>query len=176
MKKKYKLVLKVPKTPKSAYNHGRFISSLIEHQIKHFHDVEKALLKAGQKLTDISKIKTELHASKYLKRMTALLHPQGADKHLEASWLLPVADIRKEEQRKEILVACRAIGHQDRLQPATFCGIAEAEGAEICVEVSCQRRQGKRLDARCFGASGQCRERHVTRRIGVACDIEPTQR
>jgi hypothetical protein len=35
-------------------------------------------LKAGQKLTDISKIKTELHASKYLK--TALLHPQGADK------------------------------------------------------------------------------------------------
>ncbi len=80
MKKKYKLVLKVPKTPKSAYNHGRFISSLIEHQIKHFHDVEKALLKAGQKLTDISKIKTELHASKYLKRMTALLHPQGAGK------------------------------------------------------------------------------------------------
>ncbi len=80
MKKKYKLVLKVPKTPKSAYNHGRFISSLIEHQIKHFHDVEKALLKAGQKLTDISNIKTELHASKYLKRMTALLHPQGADK------------------------------------------------------------------------------------------------
>src|SRR5260370_28559785 len=85
MKKKYKLVLKVPKTPKSAYNHGRFISSLIEHQIKHFHDVEKALLKAGQKLTDISKIKTELHASKYLKKMTALLHPQGADKPRNAA-------------------------------------------------------------------------------------------
>src|SRR6266704_2840178 len=85
MRKKYKLVLKVPKTPKSAYNHGRFISSLIEHQIKHFHDVEKALLKAGQKLTDISKIKTELHASKYLKKMTALLHPQGADKPRKAA-------------------------------------------------------------------------------------------
>jgi hypothetical protein len=80
MEKKYKLVAKVPKTPKSAYDHGRFISSLIEHQIKHFHDIEKSLLKPGQKLTDISKIKTELHASKYLKKMTTLLHPQGAEK------------------------------------------------------------------------------------------------
>ena len=78
MDKKYKLVQKVPKTPKSAYNHGRFISSLIEHQLKHFNEVEKSLLKAGEKLTDISKIKTELHASKYLKKMTARLHPQGA--------------------------------------------------------------------------------------------------
>jgi hypothetical protein len=79
MKKKYKLVMKVPKTPKNAYDHGRFISSLIEHQIKHFHEVEKSLLKPGQKLTGISKIKTELQASKYLKKMTALLHPQGAE-------------------------------------------------------------------------------------------------
>jgi hypothetical protein len=85
MKKKYKLVAKVPKTPKSAYDHGRFISSLIEHQIKHFSEVEKSLLKPGQKLTDISKIKTELQASKYLKKMTALLHPQGADKPRKAA-------------------------------------------------------------------------------------------
>jgi hypothetical protein len=78
MKKKYKLMQKVPKTPKSAYNHGRFISSLIEHQVKHFHEVERSLAKPGEPLTDISKIKTELHASKYLKKMTAQLHPQGA--------------------------------------------------------------------------------------------------
>ena len=79
MKKKYKLMMKVPKTPKSAYDHGRFISSLIEHQLKHFNEVEKSLLKQGQKLTDVSRIKTELQASKYLKKMTALLHPQGAE-------------------------------------------------------------------------------------------------
>jgi hypothetical protein len=85
MEKKYKLVMKVPKTPKGAYDHGRFISSLIEHQIKHFNEVEKSLLKPGQKLTDISKIKTELQASKYLKKMTALLHPQGADKPQKAA-------------------------------------------------------------------------------------------
>jgi hypothetical protein len=85
MGKKYKLVQKVPKTPKSAYNHGRFISSLIEHQLKHFSEVEKSLLKPGQKLTDISKIKTELQASQYLKKMTALLHPQGAEKPRKAA-------------------------------------------------------------------------------------------
>jgi hypothetical protein len=80
LKRRYKLVQKVPKTPKSAYNHGRFISSLIEHQIKHFHEVEKSLARPGEQLTEISKIKTELDASKYLKKMTARLHPQGAEK------------------------------------------------------------------------------------------------
>jgi hypothetical protein len=80
LKRKFKLVQKVPQTPKSAYNHGRFISSLIEHQLKHFNELEKSLLKAEEKLTDVSKIKTELQASKYLKRMTALLHPQGVEK------------------------------------------------------------------------------------------------
>lgn len=82
-KRRYKLVQKVPKTPKSAYNHGRFISSLIEHQIKHFHEVEKSLARSGEQLTDISKIKTELDASKYLKKMTARLHPQGAEKRMK---------------------------------------------------------------------------------------------
>lgn len=86
MDKKYKLVQKVPKTPKTAYDHHRFISSLLEHQVRHFHDLEKGLLKAGQKLTDIAKIKTELHASKYLKKMTALLHPQGAEQPAKAVW------------------------------------------------------------------------------------------
>lgn len=85
MDKKYKLVQNVPKTPKSAYDHGRFISSLIEHQLKHFNEVEKSLLKVGEKLTDISKIRTELQASKYLRKMTALLHPQGAEKLRKAT-------------------------------------------------------------------------------------------
>jgi hypothetical protein len=97
MKKKYKLVMKVPKTPKSAYDHGRFISSLIEHQLKHFNEVEKTLLKAGEKLTDVSKIKTELEASKYLKKMTALMHPQGAEKARIAA---PTRRAKKPAKRK----------------------------------------------------------------------------
>ena len=83
LKRRYKLVQKVPKTPKSAYNHGRFISSLIEHQIKHFHEVEKSLARPDERLTEISKLTTELDASKYLKKMTARLHPQGAEKPTE---------------------------------------------------------------------------------------------
>src|SRR5712672_1792454 len=43
---------------------------------------------------------------------------------------------------------------------------AEAECAQVLVEVTHPRRQGKRLNARCFGAFGQCRQRRVTRGIG----------
>src|SRR5712671_1890924 len=52
---------------------------------------------------------------------------------------------------------------------------AGAECTQVLVEVAHPRRQGKRLNARCFGAFGQCRERHVTRGIGVAHDVEPAQ-
>jgi len=97
MEKKYKLVMKVPKPTKSAYDHKRFISGLIQHQIRHFHDVEKSLLKDGQKLTDISKIETELQASKYLKKMTALLHPQGYEKPRR------LAKLKKPAPRKRIV-------------------------------------------------------------------------
>ena len=100
MGKKYKLVMKVPKTPKGAYDHGRFISSLIEHQIKHFNEVEKSFLKPGQKLTDISKIKTELQASKYLNKMTALLHPQGADKTQKEAQPRKTRDVLKAAKSK----------------------------------------------------------------------------
>jgi len=68
MKKKYKLVAKVPKTPKSSYNHNRFISDLLRQQVHHFHALEKSGLGPDEQPTDISKIKTELHASEYLKK------------------------------------------------------------------------------------------------------------
>jgi hypothetical protein len=99
MDKKYKLVQKVPKTPKSAYNHHRFISSLIHHQLKHFNELEKSLLNAGEKLTDLSRIKTELHASKYLKKMTELLHPQGVEK--------PQRTVRRKKARKAAKVMAK---------------------------------------------------------------------
>src|SRR5260370_24997520 len=117
MKKKYKLVLKVPKRPKSAYNTGRFISRLIEHQIKHFHDVEKALLKAGQKLTDISKIKTELHARKYLKKMTALVHRKGADKPRNAAQPKKTRNRTKAAKRKSKAKSRQSIRKSRRRRP-----------------------------------------------------------
>ena len=53
---------------------------------------------------------------------------------------------------------------------------AGAGGLHVLVEVAPPRRQGKRLDTRDLGAFGQCRERRVARGIGVAGDVEPTQR
>jgi hypothetical protein len=45
---------------------------------------------------------------------------------------------------------------------------AEAEHTQVLVEVAHPRRQGKRLNARCFSAFGQCGRGHATRGIGVA--------
>ena len=53
---------------------------------------------------------------------------------------------------------------------------AEAKCTQVFIEVAHPRRQGKRLDACSFGAFGQCRERYVTRGVGVAGDLEATQR
>jgi hypothetical protein len=53
---------------------------------------------------------------------------------------------------------------------------AEAEHTQVLVEVAHPRRQGKRLNARCFSAFGQCGRGHATRGIGVAGDVEPPQR
>ena len=80
MKKKYAFVVKVPKTEKGAYNHDRPISSLIEYQMKHLREAEASLPKARQTNIDISTLKTELQASKYIQKITAILHPQGAEK------------------------------------------------------------------------------------------------
>jgi hypothetical protein len=52
----------------------------------------------------------------------------------------------------------------------------DAEGAQVFVEDTQPGRQGERLNARCFGAFGQRRQRHVAGGIGVAGDVEPAQR
>lgn len=77
MKKKYAFVVKVPKTPKAAYDQDRPISSLIEHQLKHLHEVEISLPKGRQTNIDITTLKTERQASDYIQKVTAELHPQG---------------------------------------------------------------------------------------------------
>jgi hypothetical protein len=64
-----------------------------------------------------------------------------------------------------------------RMKRTTSCGAswmrsvarsAEAEHTQVLVEVAHPRRQGKRLNARCFSAFGQCGRGHATRGIGVA--------
>ena len=78
--KKYAYMVKVPKTPKSAYDHDRSISSLIEFQVKHLRDAEKSLPKHHQTNIDIKTLDTERKASEYIQKVTAKLHPQGVQK------------------------------------------------------------------------------------------------
>lgn len=85
MKKKYAFVVRVPKPRKGAYNHHRFISSLIANQLRHLREAERKLPKKHQSGIDIAKIKTELQASKYIEMVTSRLHPQGAAKPLRAA-------------------------------------------------------------------------------------------
>ena len=70
-------VIKVPKTPKSAYNPGRPASALLKAQVEH---LEAA---AGVQAGDVRKRRrpprTEGEASKYIEQLTRTLHPQGAD-------------------------------------------------------------------------------------------------
>jgi len=80
MKKKYAFIVKVPKTEKGAYNHDRPISGLIEYQVKHLHDAEISLPERRQTHIDISTLKTELQASRYIQKVMVQLHPKGAPK------------------------------------------------------------------------------------------------
>lgn len=78
--KKYAFVVPVPKTEKGAYNHDRPISSLIGYQLKHLQEAEKSLPKRHQTNIDISTLETERQASDYIQKVTAKLHPRGAER------------------------------------------------------------------------------------------------
>jgi hypothetical protein len=70
----------VPKPAKSSYNPIRLLekNALLRNQVQHFREVEKLLPPEKQSGMDFASIKTEAHAAEYLRRLTAVLHPQGA--------------------------------------------------------------------------------------------------
>lgn len=70
----------VPKTPSSAGNKHRPVSDLLKSQVQHFREIEKAWPKDKQTGIDVAKLKTESDASSYIRKITAILHPQGAGK------------------------------------------------------------------------------------------------
>jgi hypothetical protein len=73
-------IIKYPKPSKDSYNPNRPLSknTLLENQVKHFMKVEKQLPPEKRTGMDHARIKTEAHASEYVERMTAILHPAGA--------------------------------------------------------------------------------------------------
>jgi hypothetical protein len=68
----------IAKTPKSAYNPDRPLSSLVANQVLHLYRVEGSLPRRKRTGVNIEGIETEGQASRYIKKMTRLLHPAGA--------------------------------------------------------------------------------------------------
>ena len=68
----------VPKPPPGAGNRHRPISDLLKSQVLHFREIERTWSKEKQTGIDIGLVKTEAEASAYIRKITAILHPQGA--------------------------------------------------------------------------------------------------
>jgi len=77
--RQYARVVEVPEIEEheKAYNHSRPISGLVLHQLRHLHAAEQSLPEKDQTGINITKIHTELEASKYIKKVMVKLHPQG---------------------------------------------------------------------------------------------------
>lgn len=71
-------VVRVPKPAHGSMNKYRPMSHLLRSQVSHFHEVEKSWPANTQTGIDIRKLKTESDAAGYIRRITAVLHPEGA--------------------------------------------------------------------------------------------------
>lgn len=98
--KEYARVIEVPaiEEDEKAYNHDRPISSLLMHQLRHLHAAERFLPEKDRSHINISKLHTELEASKYIQKVMKKLHPQTKKKKIvKALKRKPVARARKSQ-------------------------------------------------------------------------------
>ena len=77
---KHLYVVSVPRPYSKPYNPDREITDLVQNQVRHLSLAERHFPKHGQTNVDVHSIKTDLEASDYIRRVTALLHPAGAVK------------------------------------------------------------------------------------------------
>ena len=73
-------IVEVPQPAPGSYNPDRLLSknTLLLHQVQHFQQVEQTLPEDRRSGHDPKSIVTEGHAAEYLRKMTAILHPQEA--------------------------------------------------------------------------------------------------
>jgi len=69
-------VISIPKPPKGAFNPHRPVSELVWSQVEHLAAVVKKDIDDQRRA-----ISTEAQASAFIKKMTAILHPEGARKN-----------------------------------------------------------------------------------------------
>ena len=68
-------VISIPKPPKNAFNKHRPVSELIWSQVEHLAAVVKKDIDDQRRA-----ISTEAQAAAFIRKMTAILHPEGAKK------------------------------------------------------------------------------------------------
>lgn len=73
-------MIDVPEVEKEAYNPNRPISGLIHTQLVHLSAAEQQLPQAKRTGINIAMLHTEGEAARYIQKVTAMLHPQGAGK------------------------------------------------------------------------------------------------
>ena len=66
-------VILIPKTPRSAYNPNRPLSSLLKTQMLHLREAEKLFPPEHHSDIYINAIKTEAEAAKYISRVTSTI-------------------------------------------------------------------------------------------------------
>jgi hypothetical protein len=70
--------IEVPRPDASAFNPGRPVNALLMAQLEHLHHAEKNRLPRHKvSRTDLSGIHNEGEAAAYIKKVTAMLHPEG---------------------------------------------------------------------------------------------------
>jgi hypothetical protein len=72
--------IKVPRSAPGSFHKHRPISDLLKSQIEHLKEAEMKLRPETRTGVDINSIKTEEEAGLYIRKITAILHPQGARK------------------------------------------------------------------------------------------------
>ena len=74
------VVIRVPKPSKTAFNPGRLLAknTLLVNQVESFHKHELGLPPDQRTGEDFASILTEGQASEYIRKMTAIMHPQVA--------------------------------------------------------------------------------------------------
>jgi hypothetical protein len=97
LRKKYKFVVKVPKSEARAYNPERAIGGLVTHQVQHLQFAMQALPNwhlAGAKATDV---KTERGAAAFVAQATDALHQAGTPAKLKRPTRRSTAPARRKK-------------------------------------------------------------------------------
>ena len=73
-------IIHIPRPEKGSFNRHRTLAknTLLLNQVRHFQMVEKTLPPEKQTGIAPDSVKTEGEASEYIRKMTAILHPQVA--------------------------------------------------------------------------------------------------